>query len=164
MKQMKAISGICLIAIGMLFAVGCATSSVPMTACSRSPGEAQKVFDSVWFNGTGGFHYSIFFGFSTAYETTGQLLLFKDSMEFRKSAGVGFEMRDIQQVSLLCLKMTPFDRNKWVAVEYGLPPNNRTIYFADGSAWGWGGATGGTAAMFKAVKARCPEPAVTDSK
>lgn len=159
MKRGSILSVWCMIAGVILFGAGCAAPSVPMTACDRSPDEALKVFSSVWFNGTGGFHYGLLGGFNTAYETSGRLLLFKDSMEFRNSDNTGFEMRYIQNVSLICLKMTAFDKNKWVAVEYGQPPQQRTVYFADGSALGWGGATGGTAAMFNVIKASYPMPA-----
>ena len=155
MKQGRFILGKCLIASVTLFLAGCATS-VPMAACTKNQNETQKVFDKVLFNGTGRLRWSFPFG----YETKGKLLLFKDSMEFRKSNGTGFEMRDIRNVSLLYLHMTPLDLTKWVAVEYGLPPNSRTVYFADGSALGWGSVFGGTPSIYNAVKSQYMEPSV----
>ena len=155
MKHSRVVFGICLIAVATLFMAGCSTTySVPMAACTQKPNEPVQVFNKVWFNGTGGFHWSFPFGFCTAYETTGQLFIFNDSMEFRKSNGTGFEMRNIRNVSFLCLNMTAFDQTKWVSVEYGLAPNSRTVYFADGSALGWGGVKGGTAAICDAIKAQ----------
>lgn len=144
-------SGVGLVMCALLLSTGCATSSIPMATCTtRNPNEAKKVFDKVWLNSTGSLCFRFPWGFA-AYETTGQLLLFKDSMEFRKSDGTGFEMRNIQNVFTRCLNMTAFDSTPWVAIEYGLPPNSRTVYFADGHALGWGGVGGGTAVICDAI-------------
>jgi len=124
-----------MIASTMILA-GCASSSFPMTACKSDAKTAITAFDSVWFDGDGKIQWRFPWGM-VAYETKGNLLLFDEYLEFRRSDGTGFEMRNIQDVTMKNLRMTFADPNQWIAVRYGLPPNDREVYFLDGAGLGW---------------------------
>ena len=136
-----------------LLQVGCSTLSVPMSPSTSNPSEATARFESVWFDGDGHGQWRFPWGF-LAFEAKGTLLLFRDRLEFRRSDGTGFEMRNIRSVTLKNLRMTLADPNQWVAVSYGSSPNTKEVYFLDGSSLGWGGATGGTQKMLDAIRSR----------
>lgn len=145
----KTIELIGMAALGLML-TGCASISVPMTQCKSNPNEAINKFDSIWFDGDGKGQWRFPWGF-VAFETSGNLLLFKEHLEFRRSDGSGFEMRDIQSLTMKNLRMTFADPNQWMAIQYGLPPNTKEVYFMDGGKLGWRKQTG---KMFDAIKAQ----------
>lgn len=133
-----------------LMLTGCVSISVPMTPCKSNSNEAINTFDRVWFDGDGKMQWRFPWGLAV-FEASGNLLLFKDYLEFRRADGTGFEMRNIQRVTMKNLRMTFADLNQWMAIEYDLPPNTKEVYFLDGGNLGWRKQT---AQLFEAVKSQ----------